>query len=470
MERLPTHVAGLDDVLGGGIPLHSTILIAGAPGSGKTILANQIAYSNATSEYRALIVTTVSEPLSRAVRFVQEFTFFDLDKLGSAVLYEDVGPLALKRNGENLVAHIASLVEQYEPTILVIDSFKAICDLVESPGAFRRETYELAARLAALPCTTFLVGEYRWEDVMNSPEASIADGILELTLKPIGLRDFRSLRVRKLRGSDFRSGEHAFRIVQEGIRVFPRFVTPARPERYEASVERVSTGIPGLDELVGGGLYRGTATLVAGDPGVGKTVTALFFLVKGALAGEPGVYVSFQEDPSQLRRIAKNFGFDLDQLEAAGSVRMLYKSPVELDIDEHVPLIVEAVESVGARRVVIDSVRDFEAGAARDADRYFNYVYSLVQWFKTQGITSMLTGEMSRMFGTDVVLSGRGVSHIADNLIALRYSPDDSTIRRAIAVLCTRGSEHSAAVREYRISEPDGPSVGELLPGVFTAA
>lgn len=463
MERIPTHVPNLDTILHGGLPLHSTILISGVPGSGKTVLAQQIAYNNATPENKALIITTVSEPMTRLIRFAQGFSFFDLEKVGSAVIYEDIGPLLLEGNGEKALAHVAEWALQVQPGLLIVDSFKAIHDVAESPASLRRALYQLAASLATLPCTTLLVGEYAANDLAEAPETAIVDGIIELSNQPRGLRDYRSLRVRKMRGSDYHAGEHTFRITADGIVVFPRFITPLVAETYTVSRERAATGVAGLDEMLHGGLLRGTSTLIAGDPGVGKTVTALHFLLNGAVQGEPGAYISFQEDPNQLTQIANNFGFDLRRLQAQGLVAMFYTSPVELDVDEHVLKIIDTVERIGARRVVIDSIADFEAGTGRDPDRYFNFIYSLVQWFKNRGITAMLTYERSEMFGAGFTMTATGVSHIADNAIVLRYRLTDSEICRTITVLKARGSAHSREVREYLISEEEGPKVGEPI-------
>ncbi|MGB9723088.1 MAG: RAD55 family ATPase [Chloroflexia bacterium] len=316
-----------------------------------------------------------------------------------------------------------------------MDSFKAIHDLSESRPALRWALYRFSATLATLPCTTLLVGEYAPDGIADMPEATIVDGIIELSNRTIGLRDYRSLRVAKLRGCAYRSGEHAFRITSDGIAVFPRFVTPPTPAVYAASRERAATGIAGLDELLHGGLLRGTTTLVVGDPGVGKTVTSLHFLLNGVRQGEPGAYISFQEDPNQLAQIARNFGFDLEPWEREGRLAMLYTSPVELDVDEQVLQIVGAAERVGARRAVIDSISDFIAGTQQSPERYFNYIYSLAQYFKNRGTTALLTYEISTMFGREVLTTGRGVSHIADNVLLMRYRADGARIRRVLAVL-----------------------------------
>ncbi|GAB4467584.1 MAG: serine/threonine protein kinase [Anaerolineales bacterium] len=469
MERIPTHIPGLDEILYGGLPAHSTTLISGGPGSGKTILASQIVFRNASPQHKAIFVSTVSEPLGRILRYTQEFDFFEPSLPGETILYEDIGPDLLAGNGVRAVDRLEQLLLQHRPAFLVIDSVRALSALSESPAVSRRNLFRLAALLTALPCTTLLVGEYQAHEYAATVEASIVDGVILLNRRQESLRDQRTLRVNKLRGSDYIPGEHTFRISRQGITLFPRFTTPPAPAAYTPSRSYAPTGIPGFDdEMLPGSLPRGAAALLVGDPGVGKTVTALHFLLNGIKQGEAGVYISFQEDPNQLVQIARNFGFDTDALTAGGKLTLLYASPVELDIDEHAQVMLAAIQKIGARRVVIDSIGDLEAGAHSSPDRYFNFVYSLAQWFKDNGVTALLTGEMSGLFGSELTLTGRGVSHIADTIILLRYTELDGEIRRALTVLAARGSDHSKQVREYLISEKEGPRIGAPLHHTFS--
>ncbi len=464
MRRIATHVPGLDAVLEGGLPAGTTIIIGGLPGAGKTVLASQIAFTNASEDFPVLIVTTASEPMSRMIRFMQGFDFFDVEKVGNVVYYEDIGPVLAAEEEIDALSWLGEQVLERQPGLLVVDSFKAFVELVDDQAGFRRAFYRLAAELATIDCVTLLVGEYGPDEKsFVSPEVSIADGILYMFNRPLGLKDRRCLRVQKLRGSSYMPGEHSLRISRAGVEVFPRFVTPPSPTKYEVATERVPTGIEGLDAMFLGGPLRGTTTLVAGDPGVGKTVTCLHFLLNGALRGEPGLYVSFQEDPNQLAQVARNFGFDVADLQSRGLAEIFYTSPVELDIDEHVPKIAHLVERLKAKRVVIDSVTDFEAGAFFDKERFFNYVYSLVQWFKDRRISAMMTAQTAEMFGSSLILTGRGISYIADNLVVLRYVPRGSEIRRVVAVFSSRGSDHSKEVREYLITEEHGPIVGDRV-------
>ncbi len=469
ITRIPTRVPGLDAVLHGGLPVNSTTLISGVPGSGKTTLATQIIFNNATPEHPALFISTVSEPQARLLRYIQQYSFFQQEKVGTAVHFEDLGIHLLEKNGDSAVRRIEEMLLEHRPSFLVVDSFRSLVDLSEHLPATRRAIFRLAAALATQPCTTLLVGEYRREELPTTIESTIVDGILLLENHMHDLRDLRSLRVIKLRGSDYEDGEHSCKLTDGGLRVYPRFLTPAMPAEYTVSTQRAAIGIPGFDDtLLPGGLLRGTTTLLSGDPGVGKTVTALHFLLNGALQDETGVYISFQEDPSQLQRIAENFGFDFAAQKARGKMHMLYTSPVELDLDEHAYVILDALERVGAQRLVIDSISDLQAGARRGPDRYFDFMYSLVRWFKGRGITALLITEMGQIFADTLTLTGRGVSHIADNIILLRYAEVEGEIRRALTMLSARGSDHSKKVYEYLISEAEGPRLGNPLRSAFS--
>ncbi len=469
IARLPTHVPGLDAILHGGLPMNSTILISGAPGTGKTTLANQILFHNAGAEMPALFISTVSEPQPRLLQYIQQYRFFDIDKIGSAIQFEELGSHLLEKNGDSAIRRIEELVIRYQPRLLVVDSFRSLLDLSEHHAATRRAIFRLASMLTSMPCTTLLVGEYQRAELSTTIESTIVDGIISLDNQPIDLRDLRSLRVVKLRGSNYDAGEHSLEITEEGLRVYPRFRTPETPRHYDVSQQRVPLGIPGFDDrLLPGGLLQGTTTLVGGDPGIGKTVTALHFLLNGAAQGESSLYISFQEDPRQLRSIAENFGLSPSVQEERGTFHLAYTSPVELDLDKHAYVMLETIKRTRARRVVIDSISDLQAAAHRGHSRFFDFVYSLVQWFKDYGITAMLTAEMGSIFASELTLTGRGVSHIADNILLMRYTEIDGEIRRALTMLSARGSSHSQKVFEYLIDETRGPRLGNPISSAFS--
>ena len=462
LELLKTCIPNLDQILGGGIPVYSVNIIAGHSGTGKTIFTQQLMFANATAEKKCLYFTTLSEPAFKLIRYQRQFSYFDVDKLNNAVLFIDIGSVIREHGLDEAIATITKHVEEHQPQIIAIDSFKAIHDLAETNSKVRQFGYDLAVNIAAWGCTSFFVGEYTELEIQNEPIFAIADGIFYTSNHKQGMQNIRMLNITKLRGQNYFTGDHPFRISQDGITVFPRVKTPASPPSYRIAERRISTGISGLDDMFSGGILQGTATLVAGGAGVGKSLVGLHFIIQGIQQGEPGVLVTFQETPDQLSTIAKGFGWDLPSLSKAGHLKILYSSPVELSIDEHAMLIKSTIQEVGAKRVVIDSLMDIEI-ATLDKVRYKDYIYSLVNFFKSEGITSVLTNEIPELFGS-VKLTSQGISFISDNVILLRYVELESSITRAISILKARGSEHDKAVREFKITS-DGITIMDKFEG-----
>ena len=447
-ERLSAGNAEADHILGGGFPANSINIIMGHPGSGKTIFAEQLIFHNASDQRPILYFTTLSEPLSKVVRYLQGFQFFDETKLGKQVIYEDVGPQLAKEGATALIPLLQKAIMTRSPKVIVIDSFKAVHDLASSVAERRRMVYEVTALLSAYGTTAFLLGEYNEDDILRYPEFAVADSIVELSRHRLGHRDERYFRVYKLRGSHYLEGAHAFRITSSGLDIYPRLVSPKIPEGYELADERISTGVQGLDEMLDGGLWRGTTTLLAGPSGAGKTTIGLQFALEGARQGEPSLYMNFQENPTQLMRTIRGLGVDLEQAQTQG-LDLVYASPVELQIDSIIVDMFRRIQQRGVRRLVINALGDL-ASAATDPRRLHDYLYALVQHFAVSTITSVLNFET-----TGNTISGNGaqnpMSYLSDNVILLTVSGEDRT-RRTLRILKTRGSAHDTQVREVEIS------------------
>jgi len=459
MTRTPTGIDALDLILGGGFPPGSCVVIAGAPGSGKTILAQQICFANATPERRAIYYTTLSEPHSKLVQHLEGFSFFDGGKVGESVEFHALAALAGQGGDVEMAAVSTEVVRQAfetRPSVIVIDSSKALHE-AEGPG-FRRSVYELASRVAHTDAVLVLVGEYDAEDMRTAAEFAVADAILLLANTASGLVDRRWLRVAKLRGSDYLTGRHSFRIGPSGIELFPR-VESTLPEPVPVEDKRLPSGVSGLDDMMKGGFPLGSASIIAGPSGAGKTVMSLQFVVEGLRAREPVVYASFQESGPQLEAKARHFGWDLKKAVAEGQLVVFDVQPVEIGLDAIATQMRQAVSAIGARRVVIDSISELQR--ADDSGRFADYLWALVHAIRRDGATALLTSETSAFFGPAFELA-HGLSYIADNIILLRYTEFDSEIHRALVVVKMRDSDHTKSLVEFEITNHGASVIGKF--------
>jgi circadian clock protein KaiC len=435
-------------VLGGGFPANSINIVMGQPGTGKTIFAEQLLFHNASADRPILYVTTLSEPMSKVVSYVQRFSFFDETKLGTQIQYDDLGALLASDGPAALVPRLREAIVTMSPKIIVIDSFRAIHDLSDSAPEMRRMISDLAGLLSSYDVTAFLLGEYTTADIQRYPEFAVSDAIIELARQPLGTRDERYFRVLKLRGSGYREGQHAFRITRDGIELYPRLVTPRVATDYVLQLDRTTTGVPGLDAMLDGGVWAGTTTLLVGPTGSGKTTVALHFALEGAARGEPTLYVNFQENPAQLARAITNLGGDLDTARAAG-LELLYVSPVELQIDSFIVELFQRIKGGTLKRVVVDAIGDLSA-AASDPQRLHDYLYSLVQHFAVNGVTSVLIFESGGSM-TGLNTHEQRFSYMSDNVLSIGLGGDERT-RRTMRVIKTRNSGHDPVVRQLEIS------------------
>ena len=455
--RLSSGQARIDAVLGGGLPANAINLVIGAPGSGKTILSQQYVFHNATAERPALYLSTVSEPFDKIIRYGQELSFFDPSAVGTRVLYEDLGNPVREGGLPEVLLVVDRLLKEHRPGIVVIDSFKALGAFAATDGDFRRFLHDLAGKLTAIAASSFWVGEYSRENAIDTAEFAVADSIIALTAIRSQERERRVFQVLKLRGSSFLSGEHAYRITAAGLRVFPRLADEVDSSAYVLQADRQSTGVAALDELLGDGYWPGSATLVAGPSGIGKTLMGLHFIFNGARGGEPGLIASLQENPTQLARVVTGFGWTLD----SPGINVLARSPVDMYIDEWVYDLLDVVERHGVKRILIDSLVDL-ARAAGDDLRFREWMYSLTQRCSRAGISLLMTMEIPELYSISRV-SENGMSHLSDNVVVLQYARDGDHLRRLLTVLKSRASNHQPAIRYYEIGA-GGITLGQGVP------
>lgn len=459
-----------DAILGGGIPAQSVVVVAGEPGSGKTVLTLQTLFHAARQGKDCVYLTTLSEPAIKLIRYMQFFDFFDSDLLDRRIHLADIGG-AVRTGADETMGELSRIVQRREPGIIAIDSFKSIADLMPDAGVARKFVYDLATHTATWGATTLLLGEYGPEDVSRRPEFAVADGIVQLGSYRRELTSLRELEIVKLRGMGHVPGRHFFDIDQRGFFVFPRVRAPRQADAASRTTfaQRVPSGVKGLDALFGGGLPQLSNTLVQGPTGSGKTLLGLQFLIEGARRGERGAMCTLEETPDQLRAAAASLGWDLEALEQQGLLILDYSSPVELSTDRYLQMMRDLVTRTKAQRVVFDSLTSMALGVSSDR-RFKELVYAVGKHMREAGVTLLMTLETTQLLGgTD--MAARGVSFIADNVIQLRYLEMGGRLDRGLSVLKARGLAHDTGLRllniergALRLSRP-GPAGGGVLTG-----
>jgi circadian clock protein KaiC len=302
------------------------------------------------------------------------------------------------------------------------------------------------------------------------PEFAIVDGIIYLGAPRRELSVERQIEVRKLRGAAYESGVHFFTINSDGLTFYPRVKAPP-PEEVSPSLfqDRAATGAAGLDEMLGGGFPRLTSTMIEGGTGTGKTVFSLQYIVEGARRGEPGLYLTLEETPSQLRALGNVFGWNIAELESKDLITISYASPVELSTDAYLNQARGLIEKTGARRAVLDSLSSLQLGVISER-RFKELVYAVTRHFNAAGVTFLTTMEIPELLGS-TQLTGLGTSSMSDNIIMLRYVESGGRLDHALSVLKARGIAHDTQVRRYAIASGNGFTVGEpfqRLRGVLT--
>lgn len=464
-DRLSTGSVAFDRILGGGLPIRSLTVIAGEPGAGKTLFALQILFHLARQGRKCLYFTTLSEPSLKLVHHMQQLSFFDEAAIGEQLIFVDLGSVVRGGDADAVLEAITGRVEAEGPAVVVIDSFKAMRDLLGDASVIRTFTYDLAVHIAGWGAATLFLGEYTEEESGSLAEFAIADGILRFSISREELTAVRVVEVMKLRGADSLTGRHFFEIGADGLTFFPRVRGPEGGEGGATPplADRASTGIAGFDEMLGGGLPRSSTTVVQGATGTGKTLLGLEFLLEGARRGEPGIHFTLEETPDQLRGIAQGFGWDLRELERRGLLSLCYVSPVELSTDAFLARARRQVEEVRARRAVLDSLTSMALGVSSER-RFKELVYAMAKHFRALGVTFSLNMEIAELLGS-AQLSGHGISFAADNVVQLKYVELDGRLERAISVLKARGVRHEMAARRMDFTER-GIDVGPPFKGL----
>jgi circadian clock protein KaiC len=473
IERLPSGVSKLDDILGGGWPEYSFNIILGEVGAGKTTLAHQFMFANASAERRALYFTLLGEPTLKMLRYQQQFSFFDMAKVNDVIHFVNLTEEVWTNDLSRVLDAIVSKVEEVSPRIVIVDSFRTLAPVGEANGdmSLREFVQRLATKLTSWQATTFLLGDDPEPQARQHPVFTMADGLFTMAQRVSRNSMVRQVQALKMRGNAPQPGLHTIRISDDGIQAFPRMLKPIDEAQGEVSRELISTGVPGLDQMMGGGTLRGNAMLVAGPVGSGKSTVAVQFLHEGAARGEPGVLVIFEETAPKYLDQARSLGFDLEPYVAQGLLEIVYVRPLDLSVDETLYAIQTAVDKVGASRVVLDSISGLEAALAPAfKEDFLESLYRLLGALTGSGVTILLTVEVLEPYN-EMRFSPHAISFLTHDIVLQRYFEVKGELRNFMTVVKTRARSHSQELREYAVTS-SGIVVGEALThltGVITA-
>ena len=463
IERLPTGVPGLDLILRGGFPRGGIHILQGPPGTGKTTLANQICYRHARAGQRALYVTLLAESHSRMLVHLGTMRFFDPARLPEQISYVS-GIGALAADGlPGLITLLRREIAAHQAAIMILDGLVAAEDSARSDTEFKTFIQELQAQAGLHGCTVFLLTTARGEAV--PPEHTMVDGIIELTDVRYESRTERGLFVKKLRGSDYLAGRHAFHISEEGLVVFPRieaaFRITTRPDQVQNG--RLSSGVEGLDAMLGGGLMEASVSGVIGGTGIGKTTLGLHFISQSS-AAEPGLFLGFYETPLRLMQQAARLGLDLQGVVDRGHAEIRWQPQGENHQDELAHQLLEAVSSRGVKRLFIDGLGGFMESSV-EPSRMSRFLSVLTNELRVRGITTLYTLETRDVIGSGLEMPVGGISSLAEGIIALRFVERHSSARRLLSIVKMRGTNFDPALREFVIVEGKGISFTRSFEG-----
>lgn len=448
-RRVSTGDAGLDRVLSGGLMRGAVTIFQGTPGAGKTTLANQMAFENSRRGGRTVYITLLSESHGRMAASLTPMRFFEEAEIGETIHYISAYSVLMDEGARALLKLVATEARNHEANLVVLDGLFVLGDAGLTESEYRRFVNDLALQAELMGCSILLLTNSR--RASDSPEYTMVDGWIELGRHHPGHRSSRFIEVHKLRGSSFIAGRHRLRISFDGVEVFPRLEAYlGHQPRLPPEGARVSTGVPALDALLGGGLPSYSNTLLWGATGTGKTMLGQHFLALST-PQSPGLLFTFYESPEEWLRIARSRGLDMTAQAQAGCLSISWHSPTEHDLDELGHALLARVREGGVRRLVIDGLEAFERVAA-EPDRLNRFLTALTYELRTAGCTSLFISESEGLYGDQPFVPKANRSAVGQNMLLLRYAQDGAELRRTIAIMKVRESGFDHRAHSFRIT------------------
>lgn len=466
IRKTPTYIHGLDEILNGGLPTKRTTLVVGEPGSGKTVMGLEYIYRGAINEEPGIFLGfEESAGTLRENALTLGWDLASLEKAKRLFLMEGhLDPEAVvsgKFGVKALLSIISGKAKEMRAKRIVLDALDVLLRLFDDPSQVRSELHQLNDWLWESGLTSLITLKPR-ENVPNVLFQdffySMSDCVVHLDARLFNQISTRRLRVVKYRGSSFGRNEYPFVITETGIRTIPITVFELRHKPFG---EKISSGIPRLDAMLGGGYHRASCVLLAGEPGAGKTLVASTFVEYACSRGEKVLYLSLEESPEALVQNVTSAGIHLERFRKAGTFRFIGSMPEATGSEEHLLRMMDVVERMNPRHVIVDAISACERMGGRQAA--FEYLMRLLNFLKERGITIILTNQTS---GTKahIEISGNGISSMVDVVIFLSYIQGEGETNRTIQVLKSRGSKHSNQAREFRIGD-DGFEILDAYVG-----
>ncbi|WP_434043742.1 MULTISPECIES: RAD55 family ATPase [Sorangium] len=455
IPRLETGIPRLDYILKGGFLRNGTYAVMGPPGSGKTILGNQLCFERVrrSSSARCVYVTLLVESHAKMIRHLSGMKWFDTGMIPDRIYYIS-GYTALRDQGLSGLIDLLrrTLRERRGTEVLVIDGLESVEQRAPDVLAFREFVHEIQGLSALSDCTAFLLSS---TGERSHSENTLVDGVIELTDQLIGLRAVRELTVHKFRGSDYLRGKHEVEIQSSGMVIHPRTEIQFDSPRASAAEDRkrMSFGIASFDAMIEGGLLSGSATALLGAPGIGKTLLGLSFLVEGAKQGEEGIYFGFYEPPTRLCEKARKVGIDLDTYIKKGTIRLLWQPPLEHMLDSLAEQLLELLRHRPKlrRRLFIDGIEGFRAASVY-LDRLPRFLSAFTNQLRMLDVTTLVSEELD-LFTPLIKMPSPELGNVVENVVLLRYVELRSQIHRLISIMKMRESHYDRSIREFFIGE-----------------
>ncbi|WP_285349798.1 ATPase domain-containing protein [Pseudomonas sp. ME-P-057] len=450
LKRLESGIRGFDALLKGGLVAGASYIVQGKPGSGKTILANQLGFNHVRHNGRVLFATLLAEPHDRLFHFLSTLSFFDRSAVGQSIQFVSAFDTLENDGLDEVVKLLRREITRQQTSLLILDGLLNARSRAETPLDTKQFISELQGHAAFAGCTVMFLTSSQLDD--GSPEHTMVDGVIEMGEEIVGSRTVRRIKMRKTRGSGAIPGAHEFEINDQGISIYPRLESMLIRADLPLDTPQilVGSGIDALDAHIGGGLVRTSVTLIMGPSGAGKTSLGLQFLGRCS-AEEPGLYFGFHESPQRAKAKARSLGRDFASLEAAGAVHIDWNPASAGLIDRLCYELLERVERQQVKRVFIDSINALSRTAA-DPSRALDVLETLLGELRARGVTVMAAWEAHRLIDNRAGVLMPDISGVVDNLLLVQFVQHRTELQRQVSILKIRDNAYDPSPLEVVMS------------------